>query len=99
MSHSSNDPYQVTCECQHCAQRIQFDSASFGAGETRAVDCPHCGILTHLYVPTGADTVFTRKNAGNTPPPASAPSQQQAAGWFIPSPIAPPVHPGIRPKP
>ena len=91
MSHSSKDPYLVTCDCQHCAQGIQFDSASFGTGETRAVDCPHCGIVTHLYVPVGGDTVFTRKT--EIPSPSN-----QTAGWIIPSPSHQAAHPGIRPK-
>lgn len=35
------------CKCQHCNQKIEFDSSQ--AGET--IPCPNCGMDTLLFIP------------------------------------------------
>ncbi len=41
----------VTCPCQYCSGKIEFDASTFDQGETRTVPCPHCGLETIIFVP------------------------------------------------
>jgi hypothetical protein len=49
MTNESDQPAPsfVTCPCQHCSGKIEFDATH--AGE--AVVCPHCNLETTLFVP------------------------------------------------
>lgn len=51
-------PSYVTCCCQHCDGKIEFDASDFEEGEARTVECPHCQTETKIAVPTS-----------QTPPP------------------------------
>lgn len=51
MSNSSAEPHFVTCRCQHCDGNIEFNANELSQGETRQVNCPHCGLETNLFVP------------------------------------------------
>jgi tetratricopeptide (TPR) repeat protein len=44
-------PNYVTCPCQYCSGKIEFDASTFDKGETRTVLCPHCGLETIIFVP------------------------------------------------
>jgi hypothetical protein len=48
----SNSPHFVTCLCQHCNGKIEFDSSNFAEGETQQAECPLCHLETTLFVPT-----------------------------------------------
>jgi hypothetical protein len=50
MSEQINPPRFVTCCCQHCKGNIEFDANQL-EGTTRAVNCPHCGLETKLFIP------------------------------------------------
>ena len=39
----------VTCPCQYCDERIEFDAESFQPEQS--IPCPHCGLDTVLFVP------------------------------------------------
>lgn len=47
MSDTPTEPQFVTCLCQVCSGKIEFDASH--AGES--VACPHCGLETTLYAP------------------------------------------------
>lgn len=40
------------CECQHCAQPIEFEATDAGW----SVTCPHCGVETTLFIPSAAQS-------------------------------------------
>jgi hypothetical protein len=65
-----NAPRFVTCHCQHCNGGIEFDGAGFAHGETRAIECPHCGIETNLFVP------YRPPPIPQTPPRPQQPSRK-----------------------
>ncbi len=51
-------PNYVTCPCQHCSGKIEFDANQIdvtgSAGNTltgQTIACPHCGLNTILFVP------------------------------------------------
>ena len=44
-------PNYVTCPCQHCSGKIEFDASTFDKGETCTVPCSHCGLETIIFVP------------------------------------------------
>jgi hypothetical protein len=51
-------PNYVTCPCQHCSGKIEFDANQIdvtgAAGNTltgQTIACPHCGLDTILFVP------------------------------------------------
>lgn len=52
-----DNPTYVTCHCQHCDGHIEFDASDLAAGETRTVECPHCGKETDLCGQTAAAAV------------------------------------------
>ena len=44
-------PNYVTCPCQHCSGKIEFDANQLDAAENTTVPCPHCGLETIIFVP------------------------------------------------
>jgi hypothetical protein len=42
----------VTCPCNTCAGKIQFDRALFDPAAPAVVTCPHCGLETTLHIPS-----------------------------------------------
>lgn len=44
-------PNYVTCPCQHCSGKIEFDASQLGATEKITVPCPHCGLETIIFAP------------------------------------------------
>lgn len=51
---STNEPEKrptyVTCQCNHCAGKIEFDANGL-AEENSIMPCPHCGLETKLFIP------------------------------------------------
>jgi len=41
----------VTCLCNSCSGKIEFERASFDPEAPAVVACPHCGSQTQLYIP------------------------------------------------
>ena len=64
-------PRFVTCRCQNCDGNIEFDCTGFEKGETRSVDCPHCGMATNLFVPQH------QQQTQHVAPPPALPRPQQ----------------------
>ena len=44
-------PNYVTCPCQHCSGKIEFDANQLDSAENTTVPCPHCGLETIIFVP------------------------------------------------
>jgi hypothetical protein len=44
-------PNYVTCPCQHCGGKIEFDANQFDPAENTTVPCPHCKLETTIFVP------------------------------------------------
>jgi tetratricopeptide (TPR) repeat protein len=44
-------PNYVTCLCQHCSGKIEFDANQLDPSENTTVPCPHCELETKLFVP------------------------------------------------
>ena len=44
-------PNYVTCPCQHCSGKIEFDANQLDAVENITVPCPHCGLETKIFLP------------------------------------------------
>jgi holliday junction DNA helicase RuvB len=44
-------PRYVTCPCQYCSGKIEFDANQLDAAENTTVPCPHCGLETIIFVP------------------------------------------------
>jgi TPR repeat protein len=44
-------PNYVTCPCQHCGGKIEFDANQLDATEIPTVPCPHCELQTTIFVP------------------------------------------------
>jgi DNA-directed RNA polymerase subunit RPC12/RpoP len=44
----------VTCPCQHCSGKIEFDPANLSE-ETKKITCPHCSLETILFLPPPPD--------------------------------------------
>ena len=59
----------IKCNCNHCANHLEFDAVN--AGEI--ITCPTCGMETTLYVPTAPPVLKAEKPApfpaAPTPPP------------------------------
>jgi len=45
-------PRFVTCRCQDCDGRFEFDAKGYNAGEQFTVTCPHCQAETTATIPT-----------------------------------------------
>jgi hypothetical protein len=59
MDNQSENARFVTCQCQHGAGGIEFDTSQLDERETRPVECPHCGLKTTL----------SRQKSLSSPPP------------------------------
>ncbi len=44
-------PHYVTCPCQHCGGKIEFDANQLNPLENTTVPCPHCELETTIFVP------------------------------------------------
>jgi DNA-directed RNA polymerase subunit RPC12/RpoP len=44
-------PNFVTCPCQYCSGKIEFDANRLDAAKNTTVPCPHCGLETIIFVP------------------------------------------------
>src|ERR1035438_8035332 len=62
-------PNFVTCPCQFCSGKIEFDANQLDPAENTTVSCPHCGLETIIFVPEQnvspmvADDDFHLRNA------------------------------------
>jgi len=65
-------PRYVTCPCQYCSGKIEFDASGFDDGETRTVECPHCHLETVVFEPRTPPTAEAC-NSANLPPPRAVP--------------------------
>jgi len=82
---SGEQPRLVTCPCQNCNGKIEFDANDLNGQEMATVECPHCKMETIIFAP-------------RTPPPPprlpseiskpKKPSKLKAIGWFISRPYA-----------
>ena len=52
-------PNYVTCPCQHCSGKIEFDANQLDPAEKTTVPCPHCGLETTISVPKEAKPLVT----------------------------------------
>lgn len=43
-------PDFVTCPCQHCNAKIEFDPVTLSE-ENKKITCPHCSLETFLFLP------------------------------------------------
>jgi holliday junction DNA helicase RuvB len=79
MTEASNEPVRfVTCPCQHCSGKIEFDANQLDAAENITVSCPHCGLETIIFVPQQQEvppviqqslpSEFIEQEAAVTPP-------------------------------
>jgi hypothetical protein len=62
-------PRYVTCRCQHCDGRIEFDSDELGEEKSAIVPCPHCQLETLVFEPPPTSvgtTVATIKRTKNS---------------------------------
>jgi hypothetical protein len=50
-------PNYVTCPCQHCSGKIEFDANQLDAVENTTVPCPHCGLETKISVLAGESLI------------------------------------------
>ena len=41
----------VTCMCNHCSGKLEFDAANFDPANPAVIQCPHCALDTTLYIP------------------------------------------------
>src|ERR1035437_1826989 len=44
-------PNYVTCSCQHCGGKIEFDANQLDPTDLPTVPCPHCELQTTIFVP------------------------------------------------
>lgn len=44
-------PNYVSCPCQHCSGKIEFDANQLVPVENTTVPCPHCKLETTIFVP------------------------------------------------
>jgi hypothetical protein len=107
MSEQANSPTPryVTCGCQHCDGRIEFNANQL-TEENSVIPCPHCGLETKLFVPqeatvpVGADQPPVRREGffcGDPDFEAKAPSLAEPSG--IPSRIFTESEPDAMQKP
>jgi hypothetical protein len=52
-------PRYVTCNCQHCNGRIEFDANELGDEKNITAPCPHCQLDTIIFVPPATSGVAT----------------------------------------
>src|ERR1035438_10904057 len=44
-------PNFVTCPCQFCSGKIEFDANQLDPAENTTMPCPHCELETIIFVP------------------------------------------------
>jgi hypothetical protein len=44
-------PNYVTCPCQYCSGKIEFNANQLDPEGNTTVPCPHCGLETIIFVP------------------------------------------------
>jgi uncharacterized protein len=44
-------PNYVTCPCQHCGGKIEFDANQLDLAKKTTVPCPHCDLETIIFMP------------------------------------------------
>ena len=69
----------VTCLCNLCSGKIEFEQAAFDPNTPCPVICPHCGLETYLYIPQAPKAIPT---PAAPPPPAKPPVIPEAPIWF-----------------
>ena len=74
-------PRFVSCPCQHCSGKIEFDADKLDitgeAGSSlpgQTIACPHCGLETILFISPSSKQV---------PPPAFPPARMELSGRHI----------------
>jgi DNA-directed RNA polymerase subunit RPC12/RpoP len=68
-----NMPNPVTCPCQHCNGKLEFDPATLSE-ENRKITCPHCSLETILFVPPPPDAKMETVLSVAPRPPSALPS-------------------------
>jgi hypothetical protein len=43
----------ATCPCQYCNKNIEFEASRLNQDYEQIVNCPHCGLETRIYIPSG----------------------------------------------
>jgi DNA-directed RNA polymerase subunit RPC12/RpoP len=61
-------PQLVTCPCQHCNGKLEFDPATLSE-ENKKITCPHCSLDTILFVPPPTDAKLETILSPPPPPP------------------------------
>ena len=70
-------PRYVTCCCQHCDGNIEFDANEL-VEENSIVPCPHCGLETKIFIPTGQK----EKVPTELPSSVASPNAVRREGFF-----------------
>jgi len=50
ISGAQTAPRYVTCPCQYCSGKIEFDANRLDTAEKTTVPCPHCGLETVIFI-------------------------------------------------
>lgn len=69
-------PNYVTCPCQHCSGKIEFDASH----AEEMVACPHCGLETKLYVPIAPLNALSKQS---NPLPKALPKKTIIVGLCL----------------
>ena len=89
MSNPPNEPARfVTCPCQICGGKIEFDANQLDGAENTTVPCPHCGLEAILFVPPSPTRSVPPKNftplpTAKTPPPSLAPKNPKSSSEVV----------------
>jgi len=78
----------VTCLCNVCSGKVEFDRALFDPSAPAVVPCPHCGLETRLYIPK---TSVRIRVFPPTPPTSPSPSVPAPSSSKNPIVAAPPI--------
>ena len=78
----------IICDCRHCGNGIEFEAHQLDPGESRNIDCPHCGRETTLSRPAVKPAAAIKIVV--TPKPASQPVAAPPATARPPAAIASP---------
>lgn len=65
-------PSLVTCPCQNCNGRIQFDAVTLSKANNK-IACPHCGLETILFIPPPSDAKMQAILSPLSPSPVISP--------------------------
>jgi hypothetical protein len=55
----NTDSKFVTCHCKSCSGGIEFERELFDPENPAVIECPHCGLETHLYIPSADEISHT----------------------------------------